>query len=320
MCFLLHWATQRTANVLDSHTLVCASPHASAVHGRRVTGCKPNNMRLGWDEGNRLANVTLGLTGMIPSKETTWAGVTPTFPLHLAWNFTLMAMQVGANAADVVTSEVSVRGFNMELNNGISHGPLTYYYDDAGVKIEGPASVDEGTHKVTGSFTIKKMDADWLDRFYGQTECSIRLLGFHPGSAVTLSTTGSFITSSGDATINVADPSDFEAGDVVYLEDSTAADRVDWIREALYVTAVNESALSIEVDTDGDDPMGESIGRGQTFTVGSRIYSKGIQLYIRDFVIKNREDEGGPTDQIYERIDFEAEASSTFDPLGWLVR
>ena len=117
-----------------------------------------------------------------------------------------------------------------------------------------------------------------------------------------------------------------------HIEDDSAADPADWIREVLYVNSVADTDLTLELDGRTDDTIAgrESVGRGQDFTDNSRVYSLGCQLLIREFSITDWEPVGGATDTIYQRVPFKAggwtgthpdEGASFEHPaLGYLVR
>ena len=338
MNFMLTAATTRTAGALSSYTMYEVNPLSGINHARQFTGNKFNGLSFSWDEGNRLKNPVADIMGQYServSHSTVNGWGTPTFPSYRNWNFTFMGLQLGAASATVTTIDKTLRNFTLDLTNGCTHGKMGYVYDSSGSRRNGPTEVVEGEYGITGSFEVKMQNADWLDRYLNDTSCQIRLMGFHPDSPATRLKQASMITdpdeSDGVITATVWDSSNITAGDYVYIEDSTAANPNNWVREVLYASAATDDSSggtdTIGLEIDGATKT-ESVGRNQTFTgdaatladSNTRIYKLGMQLLIRSFDVTNREPVGGALDTIYERITYRAAVSGSNSLLGWMVR
>ena len=329
--FMLDWALKRTSGAIRSHSLTQWNPISGAGFGRLFTGCKCDTLSLNWSNTDRLKNPVLGIKGLFPQKSADSVPSSPTFPTYRHWNFTYIGAQLAGSVFTTYTGSTTfdktLRNINIEVANGITAGAPGYKYN-SGSLVTGISELDESDLAITGSFEIALANATaFFDPMLAGTHGQIRLMGFHPSaSKTTLNQSAGFSTANGDdggaasVQINVTDASIFSVGNVVYIEDASASDPANWIREVLYVSAVNESANMITLNLNGNASLGiandESIGRGQTFTDGSYIYNLGIQFLIRDFTITGWEPVGGATDKVYQRVTFRAGIYTGSHPTG----
>lgn len=314
--FLLDWGMVRTSGALDSHTVTQYYPISGSDFGRRFTGCKINTIDISLSSTDRLKNPVFGIMGMYPFKSPDSTPASPTFPSYRYWNFQYMSAVISGTAfstyAGGTTTDNTLRNIQIQVNNNIVQERPGYQYTTAGTLISGVGALSEGDLQVTGSFEIALQGAgNIFDRMLAGTNGQIRLMGFHPNSVKTqINQSAGMDTSNSDdggaSTVNVTvdDDTGFSAGDYCYIEDASASNPNSWVREVLCLSTTAEDSLTFKLD--GDDSLKESIGRGQTFTDDSYIYSLGIQLLLRDIAITGWEPVGGARDKVYQRVTFRA--------------
>lgn len=343
MKFLLDWTFLRTSGVQRAHTVKHYYPIGTPdSFGRRFTGCKVDTFSIAWGRDNRMKNPSISIRGMFPDRIADGdVPTSPVFPTSRAWNFTYMGCQIGNSAwsgyTGPATIEKLLRELTIENKNSLEAGAIGRRYDSSNNIVLGLDSVDEGTPELTGSFDIQLQNGtDWYQKFLDAGGGSIRILGFHSDSIRTsINNVGGYSTTNtddgGSSTLAmvVSDSTGFEAGTVVYIEDTTDPDPANWLREVLYVISVDSGTDTLTLDLDGA-VNAESIGRNQAFSNGSKVFNTGIQLLVRDFSITDWDVDGGAKDKLYEKVPWKAsqyqgdhptEGSNYLYPaLGYLVR
>lgn len=324
--WLLDWFFTRTSGILASHSIEVANP---SILTEQYLGCKPAELSIGWSEnGGKLdVGVTINAqnVGRRATALTTAVAASVTFPSSRDWIVSQIGLQIGADLT-VTSSNRTVTALQLSLSNNLTPGAPTYFYPSNGdpqeTRRNGLSELREGELSLSGSISFLLEDDTWFDRYMEDDSTdkrgALRLLAFHPDSTRT-TMVGAETTDGVDNEILVASGTGFAAGDVVYLEDASAADPTTWDKEVLELSSVVTNTLT--VITNGSDDNGESNGRSQAFAAGSFVYSKGLQIRVPQFQITDIQRTGGARDKVGVTVSFIGEiASGETQVLGYLLK
>ena len=313
--WLLDWFFTRTSGKLATHTIEVTNP---SILTEQYPGCKPGELSIGWSQGGGILEVSFTPQAMSAGRTatalTTTTASSITMPSSRDWIVSQVSAMIGANTS-VTSTNRTITALQLNLTNTLTEGNPTYFYPTVGDPQEtlrrGLAEWREGEVKLTGSMTILLENDDWFDRFLEDDSTDnrggLRILAFHPDSTRT-TMAGAETTDGVDDVIAVASATGFAAGDVVYLEDPSAADPTTWDKEALEIASILVNDITLI--TDGTDDNAESNGRSFAYASGSYVYSKGLQLRIPQFQITDHARVGGARDKVAVTINFVGELAT----------
>lgn len=308
--FMLTAAKMRTAGLLGSFSLYDVF---NGLVTREYLGCKVGGFRLGFGDNSPQLDFGIDLFGLHAGRLTTpkVTGDAGTFPSSRHWFIAQVAFQIGADLT-VTTNNRTVNAFEAAQSNAlVAKGKQVYYPSGRNdTKATGVQQLQEGELSLQGSIELTLADNTWYDRMIGGATGGIRILAAHPDSLI-FTSSGTFSTTA-NPTILIAEDftgTQIEAGDYVYLEDSSAANPDNWKKEVLRVMAVTVAGgggvNSIQLETDGAvDPA--STGRNQSFAAGSRIFTRGFQMRIPAVTVLDWEPVGGVREKVRQRVPWRA--------------
>lgn len=317
---LLSAALTRVSGVLPSFSMYDALPNLATIE---YLGCKIGGFNVGFASGSPQLDFSIDIAGLDAGRLTTGLTAVGTLPSSRHWRVAQITMQVGADLT-VVTNNRKIQAFNAAFSNNLLAAGLQVRYpalrnesSSAGIQ-----ELQEGQASLEGTIELTMEDSTWLDRFLGGTAAAFRLMAFHPDSALYTSS-GTFTTTSNPTVVIAEDfTTQFEVGDIVFLQDTTSTNPDNWKGEVLRVKTVTSVGVggvnSIQLETDGANDT-ESVGRSQSFGAGTKIFTRGAQFRIPSARIISHAPSGSVREKVRQTLGWRAEPVSNV-LIGAMVR
>ncbi len=317
---LMSLAMTRTSGVLSSLSFYDALPSLATIE---YLGCKIGGFTFGFDAGGQQLDFSIDLLGLNAGRLSSGLSAVGTLPSSRHWRVAQLVMHVGADLT-VVASNRKVQAFSGTFSNNLTAAGLQNWYPTARNDTTSPGvqELQEGEASLEGSIELTMTDSTWLDRFIGGTAAAFRMMAFHPDSSL-LTSSGSFTTTS-NPTVTIAEDfsTEVEVGDIVLLQDASAANPDSWKTEVLRVKTVTAAGgggtNSIQLETDGATDA-ESVGRSQSFSAATKIFTKGCQFRIPSARVTAHAPTGSVREKVRQTLSWRAEPSSG-TLLGFMCR
>jgi hypothetical protein len=317
---LISLAMTRTSGVLSSLSFYDALPNLATVE---YLGVKLNGFTFSFEANGQQLDFSIDLLGLNAGRLNTGLTTVGTLPTSRHWRVAQMVMQAGADLT-VVASNRKVQAFSGSFSNNLTAAGKQVWYPTGRNDTTAPGvqELQEGEASLEGTFELTMTDSTWLDRFLTGTTAAFRLMAFHPDSS-TLTSSGSFTTTSNPTVIIAEDfTTEVEVGDIVLLQDASAANPDSWKTEVLRVKTVTSAGgagvNSIQLETDGANDA-ESVGRSQSFSAATKIFTKACQFRIPSTRITAHAPTGAVREKVRQTLSWRAEPlSGTL--LGFMCR
>lgn len=318
---LLSLALSRTSGVLSSFSLYDAFPSIATIE---YLGCKVAGLGFGFSSGGSQLDFSIDVNALDAGRLSSGLSAVGTLPSSRHWRIAQITMQVGASLS-VVTNNRNIQAFAAAFSNNLAAAGLQVRYPSARNETSsaGIQELQEGEATLGGSIELTVEDNAWLDRFLGGTAAAFRLMAFHPDSLM-FTSSGSFTTTSNPTVLIAEDytTGQIEAGDYVLLQDTSASDPASWVTEVLRVKAVTAAGAggtnSIQLETDGSVDS-ESVGRSQSFTAATKIFTRGLQFRIPSAVVNGWQPSPDVRTKQRQTVNWRAQESSGV-LFGFMVR